>query len=287
MNILYLTHFLNGFLMVAIPVALAFYLTRKFKLGWRLWWIGAATFILSQVGHIPFNAVFFGFLKKTLFLPQFETVLYAVLGGLSAGVFEEGARYLMYRFWAKDARSWGKGLLAGAGHGGAEAIIFGLLVLVNYVVLVVIRSMDLSTLIPAEELSLAQRQLNTYWSLPWYDTLLGAVERFFALPVQISLAVIVLQAFTRKQGWWVGVAVLWHALVDATAVFTMQVWQNTYLTEAIVGVMALLSVGAIFALRQPELPAEPETSPLPEPPPAPAILPVEETGENLEQARYD
>ena len=29
---------------------------RKYDTGWRLFWIGAATFILSQIGHIPFNA---------------------------------------------------------------------------------------------------------------------------------------------------------------------------------------------------------------------------------------
>ncbi len=50
-----LAHLLNGLLMVAIPVLLAIYLTCHWKMGGRVWWIGAATFIISQVGHIPFN----------------------------------------------------------------------------------------------------------------------------------------------------------------------------------------------------------------------------------------
>lgn len=54
-NPLYLTHALNALLMIALPVALGIFLTRRFHLGWRLFFIGAATFILSQVGHIPFN----------------------------------------------------------------------------------------------------------------------------------------------------------------------------------------------------------------------------------------
>jgi len=46
MDILFLAHLLNGLLMIAMPVGLAIFLTTRWKLGWRLWLIGAATFIL-------------------------------------------------------------------------------------------------------------------------------------------------------------------------------------------------------------------------------------------------
>jgi hypothetical protein len=36
MTILYITYALNGLLMIAMPIALAVYLTRYFKTGWRL-----------------------------------------------------------------------------------------------------------------------------------------------------------------------------------------------------------------------------------------------------------
>ena len=55
MDLLIITRLLNWLLMIGLPVGLGVYLTRRFRLGWRLWWIGAATFVLSQVGHIPFN----------------------------------------------------------------------------------------------------------------------------------------------------------------------------------------------------------------------------------------
>ena len=64
-----------------------------------------------------------------------DRIIYAVFLGLSAGVFEETARYLTYRFWAKDARSWSRGLMLGAGHGGSEAILVGALAAVNFVAL--------------------------------------------------------------------------------------------------------------------------------------------------------
>jgi uncharacterized membrane protein YhfC len=77
------------------------------------------TFVVSQIGHIPFNWLI---LERWELVPTDTAVLssliiFALFLGLSAGVFEEGARYLTYRFWAKEARTWGKGLMLGAGHG--------------------------------------------------------------------------------------------------------------------------------------------------------------------------
>src|SRR5512146_2676712 len=134
MDILVVTRLLNGLLMIGLPVALGFFLTRRFHLGWRLWWIGAATFIISQVGHIPFNWIFTRlFALKYLPTPpaEWSLVFNAVFLGLSAGLFEELARAGVYRWWADDARSWRKGVLLGAGHGGVEAIILGALVVVT------------------------------------------------------------------------------------------------------------------------------------------------------------
>ncbi len=122
MDILFFTHLLNGLLMIAMPVGLAFYLTRKFKLDWRLWWIGAAVFVLSQVGHIPFNALVGPLFNQSAIVAMpvaSQRLISAVFLGLSAGLFEELFRYGMFRWWAKDARSWRKGVLTGAGHGGA------------------------------------------------------------------------------------------------------------------------------------------------------------------------
>ncbi len=154
--ILVFTHLLNGLLMVAIPIGLGIFLSRRFKLGWRLWWIGGATFVLSQVGHIPFNVVV-GQLFTSGALPtppqQYTLLFQSLFLGLSAGFWEEGARFAAYRWWAKDARSWSRGLMMGAGHGGMEAIILGTLVLVTYIAMIAVRNMDLSRLVPAEQLA--------------------------------------------------------------------------------------------------------------------------------------
>jgi uncharacterized membrane protein YhfC len=198
--------------------------------------------------------------------PQQYTLLFqAVFLGLSAGFWEEGARYAAYRWWAKDARSWSKGLMMGAGHGGTEAIVLGILVLLTYIVMIAVRNMDLSTLVPAEQLALAQEQLSVYWSATWYASLLGALERTFSITVQLALSILVLQVFTRRKWYWLWVAIGWHALVDAVAVYSA-VTLGIYITKLIIGGFALVSLAVIFLLRQPEpVPAvEPEPTPAPD-----------------------
>jgi uncharacterized membrane protein YhfC len=287
MDVLSIVHFLNGLLMILLPVGLGIFLTRRWKMGWRLWFIGAGTFILSQVGHIPFNGVMSLLLNRTPLVqlsPTGQLLFNAAFLGLSAGLFEEMFRYGMFRWWARDARSWRTGILTGAGHGGIEAILLGLLALYALLQLAALRGQDLSTLFPADQLALAEQQVTSYWSMTWYDSMLGAVERLFTIPVQIALAVIVLQCFMRRQGFWVWLAVAYHALIDATAVLAVN-YLGVYGTEAIAAGFTVLSLVIIFLLRRPEPAQDSESSP-----PAPVTVfapqPVEETPEKLEDTRF-
>jgi uncharacterized membrane protein YhfC len=287
MDILFWGHFLNGILMIAMPVGLAIFLIRRWKLGARLWLIGAGTFILSQVGHIPFNALATLALNRTPLAhmtPEAQLIFNACFLGVSAGLFEELFRYGMFRWWVKDARSWRKGVLTGAGHGGAEAILLGMIVLYAFLQFATLRNADLSTLVPADQLALAQKQIAAYWSMTWYNSLLGAMERLFAIPTQIALAVLVLQTFTRRQWFWVWLAVLYHAALDGSAVY-LAPHLGVLPTEALIGGFGVLSMILIFVLRRPEPP------PTEEPPPAAPVprlppRPVEATPDDLDQSRY-
>jgi uncharacterized membrane protein YhfC len=292
MDLLFIAHFLNGLLMIAMPIGLTIYLTRKFKLGWRLFWIGAATFVLSQVGHIPFNWAIGRLLNQTSMAnwPQTAQLIFnAVFGGLSAGLFEESFRYGMYRWWAKDARSWGKGLLAGAGHGGIEAILLGALALYGFIQLVVLRNADasqLSQVVGADKVELAQAQITAYWSVPWSMSILGAVERFFAIPFHLALSLLVMQAFIRRQGGWVWLAIAFHAMGDGVAVYLAGIGLSAYALEGVVGLFAILSIIIIFVLRQPEPQPQPDLVPAPASVPEFTPGPVDETQENLEKTKY-
>ena len=290
MNILFLTHFLNSLLMIAMPIGLAIYLTRKFHLGARLWWIGAATFVLSQVGHIPFNAIIQPLFNRSEIVamqPAIQRLIMAIFLGLSAGLFEELSRYGMFRWWAKDAHAWRKGILTGAGHGGIEAIIFGALALYAFIQLMALRDVDLSSRFPADQLALAEQQVRGYWSMAWPASLLGALERAFTIPIHICMAVLVLQTFVRRQWFWVWLAVLFHALIDATAVMVPYYLPGAWV-ELFVIFFGLVSIALIFLLRQPE-PVEEivveETSAKPLPPVA--INPVDESLNSLDSTKFN
>lgn len=290
MNPIFITLPLSGLLSIALAIGLGIFLTRKFRLGWRLYWIGAVVFILSQVFHIPFNAYVLPFLREAGIIPTlpepWALPLTGLVLGLSAGIFEEGARYLMYRFWAKNARSWGKGLLAGAGHGGIEAIIVGLLILWSGLQVIAFSGRDVSGILPPEQIPQVEAQLEAALAMPWYATMLGFVERMFVIPVHIALSVLVLQVFTRRQIRWLFAAIAWHTLLNAVgAVYVMQMY-GMYAAVATIGLFSLLSIGIIFALHAPE-PEEPaETDQPVTPPPSFAPLPVEESGDRLKDSRY-
>ena len=245
---------LNGLLMVVLPIGLAAYFISKFKSDWRLWWIGGAVFVLSQVGHIPFNYYSSLFLNKTNLVNWSlisRSIFNAFFLGLSAGLWEEGARYVAFRWWVGKAKSWSKGIQLGVGHGGFESMILGLLVLYTIIQMVVVKNMDISALIPADQLPTTTRSIAAYWAMPWYDVLLGFIERVLTLPIQIALSVIMLQIFIRKKIIWIWVAILFHTIVDATAVLFMT-FSNIYFTEMAVAFFSAISIGIIIFLKSPD-----------------------------------
>jgi uncharacterized membrane protein YhfC len=260
MDIQFLVHLLNVLLMIAMPLGLAIHLTRTWKLGWRLWFIGAATFILSQVGHFPFlwlsslllnsPALINTFLRMP---PSSLIVFNGIFVGLAAGLFEELFRYGMYRWWAKTARSWRTGILTGAGHGGVEAFIAGGLAITTFFQMLAYRNVDLATVVPAAQLQATQTQVATYWSVAWFDAFLPSFERLSAIIIQISMAVLVLQTFTRKQWFWIWLAMFYHALIDFFTVPAAAGYFSQYGAEAILVGFAVLSLIIIFALRGSEL----------------------------------
>jgi uncharacterized membrane protein YhfC len=252
---------LNPLLMIAMPLALGVYLYRKLAAEWRLFGVGALTFIASQIIHIPFNAwVLNPMIKRYSLDPQLSThlVVIALLFGLSAGVFEEFARYIAYRFRLKDEaeRTWRSALMFGAGHGGIEAILLGILVAYGFVRLFALKDADLEILVPLSQLEIARAQVDLFWSAPWYAAILGAVERAATICFHLSAAVIVLQAFRRRNNIWLFLAIGWHTVLDALAVFAAGAW-NIYVAEALIVAAGLISLGIIFALRDPpEMPGD-------------------------------
>lgn len=279
--------------MIVFPVGVGWFIARRLQVRWALFAVGMGGFVLSQVFHIPFNWLV---LQQWALLPTdisviSNLIILSIFLGLSAGVFEEVTRWTIYRFGIQDARTWGKGLMYGAGWGGIEAILLGAIGLLNFTILLGMQQGHFQGMIPPGQGELVMLQIEAMFGLPWYMTLLGALERVFAICLHLALSVMVLQCFVRRNGWWLAAAILWHATVNATAVFTIRYFapiignnQAGLLTEAVVAVFALLSLAIIFRLRTPE-PEPALIEPLPPLPPV-SLLDMPVSAETLEKSKY-
>lgn len=277
---------INYALMILIPIVVAIFIRRRTGAPWRLFFIGAVTFIASQVLHIPFNAVVLrSGLLSTDTTVWSSLIIYAVFLGLSAGVFEETARYLTYRFWAKDARSWSRGLMLGAGHGGSEFILVGALAAVNFVALLAaVNNETAMNALPADQRSLVTSALAQIMDAPTGTLLLGAVERVFAITAHLAMSLLVLQVFLRRNIAWLFASIGFHTLLNMVAVIAAS-RLSPFATEGIIGLFALLALVIIFRLRTPEPEPAPEPEALP-PPASAAALDLRPTDDALDRSRY-
>jgi uncharacterized membrane protein YhfC len=239
--------------MIVLPVLLGFWLTRKFQLSWKLFFAGALTFIASQVLHIP---MLYGltalFQNGTLPNPPaaWSAIFNAIMLGLLAGIFEETARWILFKFTLKKAHTWNQGVLVGAGHGGVEAFLLGVMGLFAVINMVVLKNVNLSTMgIPADQLALAKQQVAAFWDSPAYMGLLGFAERIFAICLHLSLSAMVLYSVAYKKPVWFWMALLWHAIVDAAAVFLLPLISGLAV-EGMVGGMSIVSLVILFGLRK-------------------------------------
>ena len=237
--------------MLLLPIVLAVYLTRKFSLSWKLALAGAFTFIASQVLHIPFvNGLTFLFKNGVLSIPAAWTTLFnAIVLGLLAGIFEETARWILFKFSLKNVKTWKEGVLVGAGHGGVESSIIGFLGVFTIINMVVMRNADLAALgVPADQLEVTKQAVAAFWSSPLYMGFLGGLERIFAICLHLSLSIMVLYSVANKKPLWFWLAILWHALVDAVAVYFLPI-VGSLAVEGIIGIMAMGSLAILFTMR--------------------------------------
>ena len=116
--------------------------------------------------------------------------------------------------------------------------------------MVIYRNVDLSTIpsIPVDQLELARQQVAAYWSAPWYLALMGFVERIFAICLHVGLSVMVLYSIAYRKPIWFWLALLWHAFVDAVAVYVAQE-AGILAVEGIVAIFAIISLWIVFNMR--------------------------------------
>lgn len=117
-------------------------------------------------------------------------ILFSIVIALSAGIVEEGARFILMRYVLRD-HSWKVGLIFGAGHGGVEAVLF---VGISAVVAIIY---------PTDALMLTN------------DFAIGGIERLFAILLHIGLSLLVLRSVIERRYIFLILAILVHGFVNS------------------------------------------------------------------------
>lgn len=253
---------------ILLPLALALWLQRRYRVSWKVFGYGALVFLVFQVlTRVPAIQALQGRIQGRLESSPWNMVAWIAFAALTAGLFEEGGRYLGYRvLWKKgEERTWGQALMYGAGHGGLESMLLvgGMAVLSLISIINLMQGNTSGIPLTPDELAKISQARAEIAALPWWLPLIGALERILTMVIQVSLSVLVLQVFRRQRFWWWWLALGYHTLADLVVSLVAYGVSGRLpdsvaylLVEASVLLFALLGVGIILWLRPKQEPTE-------------------------------
>lgn len=229
---------------VGLPIALCIIVWRKTKARISSFFIGAATFVLFALilERLLHTIVF----KVTGSALTDNIWLYALYGGLAAGIFEETGRYLAMKLCMKKNLNKQNAIMYGVGHGGIEAMLLVGMTFVNNLIIAVMINMGQAPLllsassVDATVYQQALAQLTAVATTPSWHFLMAGVERISAIAFHISASYLVYLAVKRKKLPYYLLAILLHFLMDAIAVIAAK-----YLPILAVEALLLLFSGVL------------------------------------------
>lgn len=241
---------LQGIVVLLGPVLLAWWIRQRFGSRWANWGWGALAFIGSQLVRMPLLIGLTVLAAGASWQPSEETAFWMnlVLLSLSAGLFEESARYLVMQRLAPSVRRWREALMFGAGHGGIEAMLFvGGAVIGNLVFLSMGDTLlAQSEVASPEQTELLRSQLEALRTVQWWMPLAAIWERVAAITFHIAASMLVMRSVIERRwlGW--GAAVLYHALFNVLTLLALRYGGVTGSTLAV----TVLAIPALLIIVQ-------------------------------------
>ena len=261
-------------LMIFFPLALGWWIRRRYRVGWGIFWAGAATFILSQIVHLPLNWAL-GLLGGGRGVALWPLAAMALVAGLSAACAK---RRPLDRpdLLPETVPPLGPGSAIRRGarrrrgdhlrRSGADQLHIN--------DRPPRRSTRPCSTWRGEAAEQAQAQMAQYWATPWYMSVLAGLERVFAITLQIAMALLVVRSVARRQPLYLLDAIGLHTVVDFWAVWGMRTLGVVWV-EVGVAVFAAFAFWLILRLKEPvpePIPVRSQRRPSPPPtsPPAPS-----------------
>ena len=245
---------------VGLPIGAGYWLDKKKGVSWRVVSYGALAYFIMQTAT---TLVFTGFsylVENDILLLQdpalrITQVTLSILLGAVLGVL---IRWLGMKHIKEDLQSLGAAWGLGLGYGGVENVMLvGLPLISTFWAMITNLNIDPATTSLSPEMV---AQLEELWQVPFYIPLAGAVERFAALVMQLTVTVLILQVFKRDNKWFLAAAMGVELLVNGLVVGLSEAGL-AYGWSILVAV--ILMAGNIYLLKKLDAfdllrPAEPE-----------------------------
>lgn len=233
---------------ILIPIAVATYSYKNFKISFKALITGVFIFIVFA---LILESTLHSFIFKYTTI-QHHPYAYAFYGACAAAVFEEFGRLIGFKTILKNKRSWKDGLGYGLGHGGIEAVIIGGISNINnliYSFMINSGSLDLlKTKLPIETIGVIK---NALINTPSYMFLISGFERLFAFTLQIALSILVLYSVKMGKYRYFIYALLLHFIADIfAALYQAKVLKSIFAVEIIVFAIAAFSFAFIIRSRK-------------------------------------
>lgn len=230
-----------------VPIVCIWWLRHKYNASIISFLVGMIAFILSvQALEAPIH-IYFLKMNETTATWLSNPYLYSLYGGLMAGIFEETARWICFKFFLKKHHRIQDSLSYGVGHGGIEAmLIVGTTYLSNLMVSIMINNGTIDSLGFSVELQeLVTQQLSLTSPLLFG---IAGYEWLMTLIIQVGLSVLVFKGVREHQIRYYFIAILLHAILDFPAALYQMGISNIFVIE---GIITLFAIGyGWFILKQ-------------------------------------
>jgi uncharacterized membrane protein YhfC len=239
-------------LCVGFPLVIIVYMYKKHIISWKVVLMGAAAFIISQsilrvnILKILNNSTWFNINVMQ------DYMVYSLFLGITAGIFEETARFICFKVFLKNKYQWHTGIAFGAGHGGIEALIFVLPACINNLIYsLAINSGKFESMLTKSGISsnmIVQMKVSLI-NAKSYVFLMAGLERIFAIIIHIAMTLMVLYAIKYRKNIYFLYAILFHAILNSPLEILMHFEVNIIFVEGYVMIMALISIIIIFKFK--------------------------------------
>jgi uncharacterized membrane protein YhfC len=239
---------------VVIPIALAAFANKRFKVSWNIILYGAMAFIVAYFINLFISNQLSTMINSGSY-PWMDTswfsIVYPIIIGLMTGLLEQGANWLAFKISGAAGKSWGSALGLGIGHAGMESIYaVGIPLLLTVVQVISLQANGITSLnLSAADAASLQESLKQFYATPWHLPLVVGVDRLFWLVIQITAAVLTWLAFMKRGLYWFVAAVGLQMLATTTGMLISYTGISVWASEGIIFVIAAGSAYILFLVK--------------------------------------